>query len=117
MTFPRKYCLVATANRRRIVRDFSGHKLARPAAAMAFGNTAAAKEFPLNPVPTDSISSLAFSPAPYNMLACGSWDNSVRIFDVDSNGYAAGLGATVGCPPPCRRPLLTAYAGRQRVQG
>ncbi|KZP13577.1 WD40 repeat-like protein [Athelia psychrophila] len=39
--------------------------------------------------PSDSISSIAFSPVA-NYLAVGSWDNNVRMYEVDANGRSQG---------------------------
>ncbi|KDQ59375.1 hypothetical protein JAAARDRAFT_34097 [Jaapia argillacea MUCL 33604] len=39
--------------------------------------------------PTDSVSSLAFAPAA-DFLAAGSWDNHVRIYEVNSTGRTQG---------------------------
>ncbi|KAJ3533353.1 hypothetical protein NM688_g7294 [Phlebia brevispora] len=39
--------------------------------------------------PTDSISSIAFSPQ-QDYLAVGSWDNNVRIYEIGSNGQSVG---------------------------
>jgi len=52
-------------------------------------STSADKDIEVPQPPGDSISSLAFSnQADY--LAVGSWDNSVRIYDVGTNGQAQG---------------------------
>jgi len=40
--------------------------------------------------PTDSISSLAFSPKA-DYLAVGSWDNNVRLYEVGVNGQSRGM--------------------------
>lgn len=46
----------------------------------------------LNDPPTDSISDLAFSPAPNgpDFLAVSSWDNKVRIYEIAPNGQSQG---------------------------
>lgn len=47
----------------------------------------------LSDPPTDSISSLAFSPDPTsNVLAVGAWDGDVRLYDVNVPGVHAGRG-------------------------
>ncbi|WVQ86232.1 hypothetical protein IAT38_008400 [Cryptococcus sp. DSM 104549] len=50
---------------------------------------AAAKDIELANPPTDSISSLAFSPTA-DILAVGSWDNNVRLYDVNGQGQNQG---------------------------
>ncbi|TFK75073.1 WD40 repeat-like protein [Pluteus cervinus] len=47
------------------------------------------KDMEVSEPPTDSISSLAFSPQA-DYLAVGSWDNSVRIYEVQSTGQTQG---------------------------
>lgn len=49
-------------------------------------------DVPLSDPPTDSISDLAFSPAPNgpDFLAVSSWDNKVRIYEIASNGQSQG---------------------------
>jgi mRNA export factor len=46
----------------------------------------------LSDPPTDSISDLAFSPAPNtpDFLAISSWDNKVRIYEIAQNGQSQG---------------------------
>ena len=46
------------------------------------------KDFEVVSPPDDSISSLAFSPAtiPQNFLVAGSWDCSVRCWEVEQSG-------------------------------
>lgn len=46
----------------------------------------------LSDPPTDSISDLAFSPAPNgpDFLAVSSWDNKVRIYEIAQNGQSQG---------------------------
>lgn len=46
----------------------------------------------LSDPPTDSISDLAFSPAPNgpDFLAVASWDNKVRIYEIAQNGQSQG---------------------------
>jgi mRNA export factor len=44
--------------------------------------------------PSDSISSLAFSSAPQSdYLAVGSWDNQVRIYEINNQGQSQGKAA------------------------
>ncbi|KAG6003746.1 RNA export factor gle2 [Claviceps maximensis] len=42
--------------------------------------------------PTDTISDLSFSPAPNgpDFLAVSSWDNKVRVYEIDQNGQSQG---------------------------
>lgn len=46
----------------------------------------------LSDPPTDSISDIAFSPAPNgpDFLAVASWDNKVRIYEIAGNGQSQG---------------------------
>lgn len=46
------------------------------------------KDFEVDASPTDSVSSLEFSPASLqtNYLIAGSWDNSVRCWEVEQSG-------------------------------
>ncbi|KAF7273215.1 hypothetical protein GWI33_014067 [Rhynchophorus ferrugineus] len=46
------------------------------------------KDYEVVQPPDDSISSLAFSPAalPQNFLIAGSWDNNVRLWEIEQNG-------------------------------
>jgi mRNA export factor len=46
----------------------------------------------LSDPPTDSISDIAFSPAPNgpDFLAVASWDNKVRIYEIAANGQSQG---------------------------
>ena len=46
----------------------------------------------LSDPPTDSISDVAFSPAPNgpDFLAVSSWDNKVRIYEISANGQSQG---------------------------
>lgn len=46
----------------------------------------------LSDPPTDSITSLSFSPAPNgpDFLAVSSWDNKVRIYEIAQNGQSQG---------------------------
>ena len=46
----------------------------------------------LNDPPTDSISDIAFSPAPNgpDFLAVASWDNKVRVYEIAGNGQSQG---------------------------
>jgi len=55
----------------------------------AVPSTTAEKDVEVADPPTDSISSLAFSPQA-DYLAVGSWDNNVRIYEVGSNGQTQG---------------------------
>ncbi|TFL04159.1 WD40 repeat-like protein [Pterulicium gracile] len=56
----------------------------------ATSTTAAAeKDIEVADPPTDSISSVAFSPTA-DYLAVGSWDNSVRVYEVGANGQTQG---------------------------
>ncbi|KAH9902857.1 Poly(A)+ RNA export protein [Cubamyces lactineus] len=52
-------------------------------------NAAGDKDIEVADPPTDSISSLAFSPTA-DYLAVGSWDNNVRIYEVGANGQTQG---------------------------
>ncbi|KAF9468173.1 Poly(A)+ RNA export protein [Collybia nuda] len=51
--------------------------------------TASEKDIEMGDPPTDSISSMSFSPQA-DYLAVGSWDNSVRIYEVGANGQSQG---------------------------
>ncbi|KIY43860.1 WD40 repeat-like protein [Fistulina hepatica ATCC 64428] len=59
-----------------------------PSAAV-MSNWSCEKDMEVPNPPPDSISSLAFSPQS-NYLAAGSWDNSVRIYEVAANGQTQG---------------------------
>lgn len=48
------------------------------------------KDVQVSDPPTDSISDLAFSPAS-DHLAVSSWDNKVRIYEIDQNGQSKGV--------------------------
>lgn len=50
---------------------------------------APAKDIELSNPPTDSVSALAFSPT-QDVLAVASWDNNVRLYDVNSQGQSQG---------------------------
>ncbi|OAX43137.1 WD40 repeat-like protein [Rhizopogon vinicolor AM-OR11-026] len=50
---------------------------------------AAEKDIEVPDAPTDSISSLSFSPAA-DYLAVGSWDNNVRLYEVGAGGQTQG---------------------------
>ncbi|KAM5538505.1 hypothetical protein V8D89_007838 [Ganoderma adspersum] len=52
-------------------------------------NAAVEKDIEVADPPTDSISSVAFSPTA-DYLAVGSWDNNVRIYEVGANGQTQG---------------------------
>ncbi|KAM6504350.1 WD40-repeat-containing domain protein [Amanita muscaria] len=52
-------------------------------------STAAEKDVEVSEPPSDSISSLAFS-SQADYLAVGSWDNSVRIYEVGAGGQTQG---------------------------
>ncbi|KAG8784815.1 hypothetical protein FRB91_006295 [Serendipita sp. 411] len=63
-----------------------------------FGTTTAAtaepKDAELVDPPADDISALAFSSAPQSdYLAVGSWDNNVRIYEINSQGQSQGKAA------------------------
>lgn len=63
---------------------------AAPAPAVTTStSTAAEKDVEVPEPPTDSISSLSFSPVA-DYLAVGSWDNSVRIYEVGTGGQTQG---------------------------
>ena len=49
-------------------------------------------DVPLSDPPTDSISDVAFSPAPNgpDFLAVSSWDNKVRIYEISQSGQSQG---------------------------
>jgi mRNA export factor len=47
------------------------------------------KDVALNQPPDDSVSDLAFSPVS-NHLAVASWDNKVRIYEIDAQGGSQG---------------------------
>jgi mRNA export factor len=47
------------------------------------------KDLALSEPPTDSISEIAFSPKS-DHLAVASWDNKVRIYEIDSSGKSSG---------------------------
>lgn len=49
-------------------------------------------DVPLSDPPTDTISDLAFSPAPNgpDFLAVSSWDAKVRIYEINSSGQSQG---------------------------
>ncbi|KAJ7719380.1 WD40-repeat-containing domain protein [Mycena metata] len=53
------------------------------------GTAAAEKDIEMDNPPTDSISSLSFS-GQADYLAVGSWDNSVRIYEVGAGGQSQG---------------------------
>ncbi|KAL8286993.1 hypothetical protein RQP46_003999 [Phenoliferia psychrophenolica] len=66
---------------------------------MSFFNSASSLQKPPEPkdievpnLPTDSTSSIAFSPTA-DFLAVASWSNEVRIYEVNSQGQAAGKAA------------------------
>ncbi|TFK75097.1 WD40 repeat-like protein [Pluteus cervinus] len=52
-------------------------------------STTAEKDMEVSEPPADSISSLAFSPQA-DYLAVGSWDNSVRIYEISATGQTQG---------------------------
>ncbi|KAJ3838637.1 WD40-repeat-containing domain protein [Lentinula raphanica] len=58
-------------------------------ASTATTSAAAEKDIEMADPPTDSISSMAFS-GQADYLAVGSWDNSVRIYEVMAGGTTAG---------------------------
>ncbi|EIN09851.1 Poly(A)+ RNA export protein [Punctularia strigosozonata HHB-11173 SS5] len=62
-----------------------------------FGNSnttaAAVADVEVADPPTDSVSSMAFSPQG-DYLAVGSWDNSVRVYEVSPEGRTRGLAMT-----------------------
>lgn len=45
------------------------------------------RDFPVTSPPTDSVSALAWSPTA-NVLAAASWDNNVRVWEVQASGQA-----------------------------
>lgn len=66
-----------------------------------FGSTPAAStstlgdlksDVALSDPPTDTVTSLSFSPAPNgpDFLAVSSWDNKVRIYEIAGNGQSQG---------------------------
>ncbi len=60
--------------------------------AVASSNYNANKDTEVASPPSDSISSLSFSPAA-NYLIATSWDNQVRCYEVQANGQSAGKAA------------------------
>lgn len=48
-------------------------------------STESRSEFQLKSPPTDAISSVKFSPLSSQYLLVSSWDNSVRLYDVQNN--------------------------------
>ena len=56
------------------------------------GNYNANKDIEVTSPPTDSISSLSFSPVA-NYLVSTSWDNQVRCYEIQANGQSAGKAA------------------------
>ncbi|KAJ2705650.1 RNA export factor gle2 [Coemansia sp. IMI 203386] len=52
----------------------------------------ASTDMEINQPPTDSVSEVAFSPKA-NFLAASSWDNEVRIWEIQSNGTSVGKAA------------------------
>jgi mRNA export factor len=49
----------------------------------------------VNQPPNDTVSSIAFSPkalAPNNFLVAGSWDNEVRLWQIQSSGDTSPIG-------------------------
>jgi mRNA export factor len=64
------------------------------AAASAAPNTTGdiSKDVPLSSPPEDSISELAFSPTA-DFLSIASWDNKVRIYQVNDQGQSEGKAA------------------------
>ena len=60
------------------------------------------KDVPLKDLPEDSISDMAFSPQ-QELLAVASWDNKVRIYEIDGQGNSQGKamitheGPVLGC--------------------
>lgn len=49
----------------------------------------AAKEVTLRDAPSDGISALRFSPTDAHVLAAGSWDCAVRVYDTAENALRA----------------------------
>ena len=63
------------------------------------GNYNANKDFEVASPPTDSISSLSFSPVA-NYLVATSWDNQVRCYEIQQNGQSSGKAAISHEQPP-----------------
>jgi mRNA export factor len=63
------------------------------------GNYNANKDIEVASPPTDSISSLSFSPVA-NYLVATSWDNQVRCYEIQQNGQSAGKAAISHEQPP-----------------
>lgn len=59
------------------------------------------KDFEVTQPPDDSISSLAFSPATLqqNFLIAGSWDNSVRCWEIEQTGKSIPKSMQSGTAP------------------
>ena len=68
-----------------------GSTLGSPLGSAA-GNYNANKDIEVTSPPTDSISSLSFSPVA-NYLVATSWDNQVRCYEIQANGQSAGKAA------------------------
>lgn len=73
----------------------------------AFGSAAPStanpmKDFEVVSPPDDSISCLAFSPAaiPQNFLIAGSWDNSLRCWEVEQTGKTVPKSMQTCSEPP-----------------
>lgn len=47
------------------------------------------KDVPLSDPPTDSVSEISFHPKA-NYLSVASWDNKVRIYEIDGQGKSSG---------------------------
>jgi WD40 repeat protein len=60
--------------------------------AVPTANYNANKDFEVASPPSDSISSLSFSPVA-NYLIATSWDNQVRCYEIQANGQSAGKAA------------------------
>lgn len=70
-----------------------------------------AKDYELNPAPTDSISDLSFSPV-NDLLAVSSWDNQTRIYDVQLNTFNSSINAQPKTSVTHDQPVLTcAWSG------
>ena len=63
-----------------------------PAPLLAGMNRVEPKDTEVVSPPPDSVSCLKFSPTS-NMLVAGSWDNQIRLWDVQTNGQSVGKAA------------------------
>ncbi|KAG5642716.1 hypothetical protein DXG03_002292 [Asterophora parasitica] len=69
--------------------SFLGHANPTPATPNDSAFTTADKDVEVADLPTDSISSIDFAPQA-DFLAVGSWDNSVRVYEIGEGGQSQG---------------------------